>query len=587
MKKALLIITVIAILITTLALGACASKAVTTTGTSTWTTATTTLTTTAPTYTMTTTATYTTAPPITITTQPPATITIPGQPYPTTTTIGLATGGAKDIGNFRENISNGYLPLPTDVTYEGLFYDYFFETGQTEPSRKLFSPSYSYAVTHDPLSYETDYYLSVGLNSGLTEADFQRKKLNLTIVIDNSGSMGGKYNEYYYDNSGNQVSTYAGEGIFRQTKMESANEAVVAILDELNSQDYLSIVTFNSSATLNLPIGAVNKMDMRDIADHVMNIEAGGSTNLESGIKTATQQYRGLYETNSYEYENRMIIITDAQPNTGDYSSSGFLSLITQNAANRIYTTFIGVGVDFNSQLIEDISKVKGANYYTVHSPGQFRERVEEEFEYMVTPLVFNLNLYLESHGWRIEKVFGSPEADTATGNLMHINTMFAAKSEGGENKGGIVLLKLRKTSTATGEPVYLRVSYEDRDGHQDVSEAVIVLEERSPEYFDNTGIRKAVLLTRYAALIQNWLIDERSHLYSTEWWPYIDEDSGIIIPAGSRLSQWERQSLSLVVSQPYKQIFRNFYHYFEDEIYTIGDHTLGQELDILEILSR
>ena len=43
--------------------------------------------------------------------------------------------------NFRENIEQGYMPLPTDVTYEGLFYDYYFETGQMEACEKLFAKS--------------------------------------------------------------------------------------------------------------------------------------------------------------------------------------------------------------------------------------------------------------------------------------------------------------------------------------------------------------------------------------------------------------------------------------------------------------
>lgn len=29
-------------------------------------------------------------------------------------------GGAQDIANFRENIEEGFLPLPTDVTFEGV-----------------------------------------------------------------------------------------------------------------------------------------------------------------------------------------------------------------------------------------------------------------------------------------------------------------------------------------------------------------------------------------------------------------------------------------------------------------------------------
>ena len=41
----------------------------------------------------------------------------------------------------------------------------------------------------DPFSLEDDYYLSVGLNSNIKESDFARKKLNLVVVLDISGSM--------------------------------------------------------------------------------------------------------------------------------------------------------------------------------------------------------------------------------------------------------------------------------------------------------------------------------------------------------------------------------------------------------------
>jgi Ca-activated chloride channel homolog len=532
----------------------------------------------------------------TLTVPPPVNITIPPQhsgsytspmQAPNEGNIGLATGGAKDINNFRENIRNGYLPLPTDITYEGLFYDYFFDMGRTEPSRKLYSPSYSFAVTRDPFSRQTDYYLAVGLSSGMKESDFERKKLNLTIVLDNSGSMGEQFTEYYYDGAGKRIDPYSEEGIYRQTKMQSANESVAAILDQLNSDDYFSIVLFNTSASLVKPMGPVRRTDMREIRDHVLDVRAGGSTNLESGIKMGTEQYRGFYELNNYEYENRMIILTDAQPNTGDINSSDLTGIIRRNANNGIYTTVIGVGVDFNSQLIEDITKTKGANYYSVHSPREFRDRVEDEFEYMVTPLIFDLRMDFAARGWRIEQVFGSPEADAATGELMKINTLFASRSEGGEVKGGIVLLKLKKTSSSPDEAVTLTVSYEDRNGHRDSSEAKVYMERRSPEYFENDGIRKGVLLTRYASLLQNWLIDERQHLSGNRTWnPYISEDTGILIPTGTRLSQWERQSLPLRVSGSYQDIFRDFSRYFEDEMDEIGDNTLEQELYILDELS-
>jgi Ca-activated chloride channel family protein len=517
-------------------------------------------------------------------TQPTSSYTQP----PTTTggTIGLAAGGAKDVGNFRENIRNNYLPLPTDVTYEGLFYDYYFETGQVEPTNKLYSPSYSFAVTRDPFSRQTEYYLSVGLNSGMKESDFARKKLNLVIVLDTSGSMTEQYNRYYYDGTGRQIDAYAEEGTHRKTKMQSAAESVISILRQLNDGDRFAIITFNSRAFLLQPMQLVGEVNMGGVERMVLDINAGGSTNQEAGMEMGTEQYRGLHELDNYEYENRMMVFTDAQPNTGDISTRGFNAIAAANAERRIYTTFIGIGVDFNSQLIEQITRIKGANYYSVHSPRQFRERVEEEFDYMVTPLVFDLRLDFHADGWRIEKVFGSPEADAATGSLVRINTLFAAKSEGGEVRGGLVLLKLQKMSYNGSDKVYLRTAYEDRNGWVDGDEAVIYLESQPPEYFPNTGIRKGVLLSRYAALLKNWMMDERQYAwYNQPWSPRVREDTGICIPA-ENVGQWERTSLNLSVSPPYRSIFRTFAGYFEDEMYAIGDETMEKELQVLERLT-
>ena len=43
------------------------------------------------------------------------------------------------------------------------------------------------------------------------------------------------------------------------------------------------------------------------------------------------------------------------------------------------------MGLDFNTELVEAISKVRGANYFSVHSPGEFKKRLVEQFDYAVT----------------------------------------------------------------------------------------------------------------------------------------------------------------------------------------------------------
>ena len=114
--------------------------------------------------------------------------------------LGFSVGGAKDVENFRENIEEGYFPISTDITYNGLFYDYSFDTGVGQETDQLFAPAYSTAISKDPVSEKEEYYMTVGLNSNIKESDFARKKLNLVVVLDISGSMSSGMAEYYYDN---------------------------------------------------------------------------------------------------------------------------------------------------------------------------------------------------------------------------------------------------------------------------------------------------------------------------------------------------------------------------------------------------
>lgn len=499
--------------------------------------------------------------------------------------IGFSVGGAKDINNFRTNIKNNFLPLPTDITYEGLFYDYFFDTGQKERCEKLFCPAYSYAIAPDPLSGETEYYLAVGLNSGIQESDFKRKKLNLTIVLDISGSMDSPFNRYYYDRFGNQQEVKDGDKDAEKNKMELAAKSVVNLTNHLDTSDKFGMVLFNNSSFLAKPMSLVATTNMGAIKNHILEIQANGGTNMSAGIKEATNLYDELTEIDPVEYENRIIFLTDAMPNLGDTSEEGLLEMTKKNAARGIYTTFIGIGVDFNTELIETITKIKGANYYSVHSAIEFKERMDEGFEYMVTPLVFDLNLKLEADGYEIEKVYGSPEANEATGEIMKVNTLFPSKQEAGEARGGLVLLKLKKL--AEDGSLILKTSYEDRNGKKISDEKTILIDISQDLYFANDGIRKGILLSRYANLIKNWIIDERKVLAEEKpITPAVDHEVGIVVPPPEfTLGKWERQSVPLKISDDYREIFSQFEDHFKQEKKEINDDNLEQELDILEKL--
>jgi Ca-activated chloride channel homolog len=129
----------------------------------------------------------------------------------------------------------------------------------------------------------------------------------------------------------------------------------------------------------------------------------------------------------------------------------------------------------------------------------------------------------------------------------------------------------------------------------------------------DNTGMRKAILLSRYANLLSNWIRDERTGLLtnksvdslmsyedgspciplqlshknsSSGTYRCLPPTSPVPLSVSVDLGQWERQSVDLQVSQSYKQLFTQFKTYFESEMAAVGDATLSQEVDVLEKLS-
>lgn len=504
--------------------------------------------------------------------------------------IGFSTGGAKDINNFRENIKEGYFPISTDITYNGLFYDYTFDTGNTNTNQDdLFYPSYSTAISKDPISEKNEYYMTVGLNSNIKEEDFKRKKLNLVVVLDISGSMSSPFNSYYYDNNTEKENEDTDSN---KSKMEIANESVNILIDQLNEDDRYGMVLFESSAYKAKPLNLVKDVDMEAIKDHVLDIEAIGGTNFEAGYSEATDLFDEYKDANSDEYENRIIVLTDAMPNTGSTSKNSLLSMVEQNSNDGIYTTFIGIGVDFNTELIETISDVKGANYYSVHNSKEFKDRMGEQFEYMVTPLVFDLKLDMKSDSYKISGIYGSDTVNKETGNIMNVNTLFPSKTTSdGEVKGGVILLKLSKINTDknSSSDITLNVSYKDRNGKEHQNSQTINFSDSNP-YYDNTGIRKAIVLTRYANLIKDWILYERS-----------DNNQEFLITANTGitdciytedeiyriLGEHERTSVKLTVSEDYKKLFTTLKSYLETEKDEIQDDTLEQEIEILNTLIK
>jgi Ca-activated chloride channel family protein len=118
-------------------------------------------------------------------------------------------------------------------------------------------------------------------------------------------------------------------------------------------------------------------------------------------------------------------------------------------------------------------------------------------------------------------------------------------------------------------------VEWTERNGERrETTETVAV--ESDGERFDSPGVRKAVLLTRYATLLKNWTRYERGLVDGPP-------AEGIAPPAEiDETAPREQESEDIRITAPYTGRVETFREHFATEAEALDDDDLGQELDLM-----
>ncbi len=157
------------------------------------------------------------------------------------------------------------------------------------------------------------------------------------------------------------------------------------------------------------------------------------------------------------EYENRIILLTDGDPT--DFNGDDLMELNMKysnqykiDCKRNIYSSFIGVGLEFDDEFIVEINECRGSNYLTVFSEKQFINAMNKEFDLMVTPILFDITMELRSsdNSCIIEGVYGIDNTmdigRILNGEIIKKKTLFPYKQNverKQESKGGMVLIKI------------------------------------------------------------------------------------------------------------------------------------------------
>ena len=213
--------------------------------------------------------------------------------------------------------------------------------------------------------------IKVGLAAENALPQKNRIPLNLAIVLDKSGSMAS------------------------QQKIENVRSAAIDLIERLEPSDIVSLVVYDTSARVIMP--AQPLLDKETFINAISQIQANGSTALYDGITAGAGEIRRYA---SSEYVNRVILLSDGLANVGPQSTPELANLGVALAGEGISTTTVGVGTDYNEDLMGALASAGGGNVYFAQNGDRIPEIFSEEIGEALTMAARDVQIQLEcAHG--------------------------------------------------------------------------------------------------------------------------------------------------------------------------------------------
>ena len=193
-------------------------------------------------------------------------------------------------------------------------------------------------------------YLKVGLTGFALTGREERAPANVALVLDKSGSMSGE-------------------------KLQHAKQAALAALDRLGSNDIVSVVVYDTTVSVLVP--ATKFTDRETVRAKIMSIEADGTTALFAGVSKAAEEIRKFSDL---ERANRIILLSDGQANVGPSSPSELGSLGHSLRKEGIAVSTIGLGLDYNEDLMCQLARKSDGNHCFVRHSSELEKIFAAEF---------------------------------------------------------------------------------------------------------------------------------------------------------------------------------------------------------------
>ena len=222
---------------------------------------------------------------------------------------------------------------------------HFAGSGNVDFEWKLVNP---YLLKGSP----GDTYLELRVTG--KNAAVSRKRMNLVLVIDRSGSMGS------------------------EDKLVQVQQAATAILNQMNPTDRLAIVIYDDTIQTILPSTPVENKEL--IREVIASLTPGGGTNLCGGLQAGFEEARNHFDAESV---NRVMLLSDGLANVGIIDPAQISAVASRIRENSVAVSSLGVGIDFNETLMANIADNSGGNYYYISRDVNMAKIFQQEWNLM------------------------------------------------------------------------------------------------------------------------------------------------------------------------------------------------------------
>lgn len=262
------------------------------------------------------------------------------------------------------------------------------------------------------------------------EAQGERPPLNISLVIDRSGSMGDR------------------------NKLEFVKKAAELIVENLSPSDYLSIVDYDDIVTVLQPSSKLENKSV--LKSKIRSLHPRGSTNLSGGMLEGFAQVKSTFKKN---YVNRVLLLSDGLANVGETRIEKLQQIVKKKYQDEgIAISTFGVGADFNEELLTNLAEYGRGNYYFIENADQIPEIFQKELSGLLSVVAQNCKLELSfpDNVLSIEKVFGTEHRVKGNKLILDYNDVFSE-----EEKAALIKFKVNK-EPSDDMKFAIRMTYDD-----------------------------------------------------------------------------------------------------------------------------